>query len=102
MSEALVREDEGIHKPVYYASYSMNSSQTRYQKLEKLVLALFIISRKLKHYFQTFPITVLNEQPEKRRGKPGSNQEDFKVDLRTEILRTQIRAKDSDQRLGLC
>jgi len=27
------------------------------------VLALFIISRKLKHYFQTFPITVLTEHP---------------------------------------
>jgi len=27
------------------------------------VLALFIISRKLKHYFQTFPITVLIEHP---------------------------------------
>ena len=42
----------------------MNSPQTRYQKLEKPVLALLIIiSRKLKHYFQTFPITVLTEQP---------------------------------------
>ena len=28
-----------------------------------MVLALFIISRKLKHYFQTFPITVLTEHP---------------------------------------
>jgi len=27
------------------------------------VLALFIISRKLKHYFQTFPIIVLTEHP---------------------------------------
>ena len=28
-----------------------------------MVIALFIISRKLKHYFQIFPITVLTEQP---------------------------------------
>jgi len=48
---ALVQKDEGIQKPVYYASHSMNDPQTRYQRLEKLVLALFIISRKLKHYF---------------------------------------------------
>jgi len=27
------------------------------------VLALFIISNNLKHYFQTFPITVLTEHP---------------------------------------
>jgi len=39
----------------------MNGPQTRYQRLEKLVLALFVISRKLKHYFQTFSITVLTE-----------------------------------------
>ena len=49
--------------PVYYVSHTMNGSQTRYQRLEKLVLALLIISRKLKHYFQTFPITVLTEHP---------------------------------------
>ena len=63
MSAALVREDEDIQKPVCYASHYMNGPQTRYQKLEKLVLALFIISRKLKHYFQTFPITVFTEHP---------------------------------------
>ena len=39
----------------------MNDPQTRYQRLEKLVLALFIISRKHKHYFQTFSITVFTE-----------------------------------------
>jgi len=49
--------------PIYYASHSMNDPQTRYQRLKKLVLALFIISRKLKHYFQTFLITVLTEHP---------------------------------------
>ena len=48
---------------MYYANYSMNGPQTRYQKLEKLVLALLIISGKLKHYFQTFPIIVLTEHP---------------------------------------
>ena len=62
-SEALVREDEGIQKLVYYVSHSKNRPQTRYQRLEKLVLALFIISRKIKHYFQTVTITVLAEHP---------------------------------------
>jgi len=61
VSGALVREDEGIQKPVYYVSHSINGPQTSYQRLEKLVLALFIISRKHKHYFQTFSITVFTE-----------------------------------------
>jgi len=39
----------------------MNDPQTRYQRLEKLVLALFFILRKLKHCFQIFPITVFTE-----------------------------------------
>ena len=63
MSGALVQKDEGVQKPVYYASHSMNGPQTRYQKLEKLVLTLFIILRKHKHYFQTFPIIVLTKHP---------------------------------------
>ena len=62
VSGVLIRE-EGIQKPVYYVSYSMNGPQTEYQRLKKLVLPLFIISRRLKHYFQTFPITVLTEHP---------------------------------------
>jgi len=54
MSRAMIREDEGVQKPVYYISHSMNASQTRYQRLKKLVLALFINSRKLKHYLVYF------------------------------------------------
>jgi len=61
VSGALVREDEGVQRPVYYVSHFMNGSQTRYQRLEKLLLAFFIILRKFKHYFPTFPITVLTE-----------------------------------------
>jgi len=41
----------------------MNVLQIIYQRLEKLVLTIIIILRKLKHYFQTFPITVLTEHP---------------------------------------
>jgi len=63
VSKALIREDEGVQMLVYYISHSMNGPQIRYQKLEKLVLSLFIISRKFKHYFQTFPITILTERP---------------------------------------
>jgi len=60
---ALVHDEEGVQKPVYYVSHSMNRSQTKYQKLEKSVFALFIILRKFKHYFQTFPAIVLTEHP---------------------------------------
>ena len=68
----------------------MSGTQTRYQRLEKLMLALFIISRKL-------PITILTVRPLRTVvDYTESNQEDFKMGLGTEILWTQIRAKDSD------
>ena len=60
---ALIREDEGNPEADVLHQHSMNGPQTRYQRLEKLMLALFIILRKLKHYFQTFPITVITEHP---------------------------------------
>ena len=63
MSGALVREDKGIQKPVCYVNHSMNGLQTWYQRLKKLVPTLFIVLRKLKHYFQTFSIIVLTEHP---------------------------------------
>ena len=31
--------------------------------MEKMVLALFVVSRKLKHYFQSFYIVTLTEHP---------------------------------------
>ena len=61
ISATLVREDAGVQKPVYYISKALLNSESKYQKLEKLAFALLITSRKLKHYFQSFPITVLTE-----------------------------------------
>ena len=75
----------------------MNSPQTRYQRLEKLVLTLFIISRKFKYYFQTSLITVLMENSLRSVVK---NPEDIKIGIGAEILRIQIRAKDNNQRAG--
>jgi len=61
VSTALLREDGGIQKPVYYVSKALIDGQTRYTRIEKLVFTLFITKRKLKHYFQSFPIVMLTE-----------------------------------------
>ena len=63
VSGALVHKDEGIQKSVYYISRSLTEAQIRYQRMKKLVLALFVPLRKLRHYFQSFPITVLTKHP---------------------------------------
>jgi len=59
VTRALVREDRGVQKHVYYVSKSLFDAESIYQRMEKMVLALFIISRKLKYYFQFFQIIVL-------------------------------------------
>jgi len=61
VSLALIREDEGIQKPVYYVSKALINAQTRYIRIEKLELALFVTVRNLKHYFQSFSIVMLIE-----------------------------------------
>ena len=63
MSGALVQKDGGVQKYVYYVSKSLLSAETRYQRTEKMALALFVVSRKLNNYFQSFQIIVLTEHP---------------------------------------
>ena len=49
ISGALIRE-EGVQNPVYYVSKSLLDAETIYQRVKKMIMAFFIISRKLKHY----------------------------------------------------
>ena len=63
VSATLIREGGGIQRPVYYVSKALIDAQTRYTRIEKLVLALFVTVRKLTHYFQSFPVVVLIEYP---------------------------------------
>ena len=51
VSTFLVWEDEGIQKPVYYVNKSLIYAQTRYTRIEKLIFALFVTTRKLKITF---------------------------------------------------
>ncbi|XP_058192075.1 uncharacterized protein LOC131309461 [Rhododendron vialii] len=63
VSSALVRQEGADEKPIYFTSKTLFSAQTRNLPLEKLALALVSAVRKLLHYFQSHPITVLTEHP---------------------------------------
>lgn len=54
-----VREDEGVQKHVYYVNKSLVGTDLNYLPIEKLVLALIIASKRLRHYFNAHPIKVL-------------------------------------------
>ena len=51
ISLVLVINEDGIRRPVYYISKSLQEAETRYLPLERVVLAIVHAMRKLPHYF---------------------------------------------------
>ena len=62
-NHAVLLRDRGIQQPVYYISKTLVDVETIYLPLEKLVLALVHVMRKLPHYFQAHIVFVLTEYP---------------------------------------
>src|SRR3954468_15405325 len=58
-----VGKEHPLQRPVYYVSEVLTSSKQRYPQWQKLVLGVFMASRKLKHYFQEHPMTVVSSTP---------------------------------------
>ena len=63
VSAALVREEERVQKPVYYASRVLRGAEERYPPMEKLAFALVTAARKLKSNFQAHTVIVLIDKP---------------------------------------
>jgi hypothetical protein len=63
INAALIREEEGVQKPVYFVNKALHGTEERYPQIEKLAFALIVASRKLRPYFQAHTIRVLTEYP---------------------------------------
>ena len=61
ISFVLIQVDNGIQRPVYYVSKSLNKAEIRYLPLEKAILAVVHTTRKLPHYFQAHTVVVLTQ-----------------------------------------
>ena len=66
VSVALVRDEGGSQRPVYFISRAFRGAEERYPRMEKLAFALVTAAQKLKPYFQAHTIIVLMDQPLKR------------------------------------
>jgi ribonuclease HI len=52
-----------VQRPVYFVSEVLSESKARYQPVQKLLYAVLITSRKLRHYFQEYSISVVTDYP---------------------------------------
>jgi ribonuclease HI len=69
VSAAIVveRREEGhalpVQRPVYFISEVLSETKIRYPQIQKLLYAVILTRRKLRHYFESHPVTVLSSFP---------------------------------------
>jgi hypothetical protein len=61
------RTEEGhalpVQRPVYYVSEVLSETKTRNPQIQKLLYAVVLARRKLRHYFEAHPVSVVSSFP---------------------------------------
>jgi hypothetical protein len=69
VSAAIVveRKEDGqallVQRPVYFVSEVLSETKVRYPQVQKLLYVVVLTRRKLRHYFESHPITVVSSFP---------------------------------------
>ena len=101
VSFVLVRNDDGIQRPIYYVSKSLQEVETRYLPLEKAVLTIVHATRKLPHYFHAHTIVVLTQLPlQALLRKSNYIGRIAKWGTKLGSLRCQVHASNRHKRIG--
>jgi ribonuclease HI len=61
------RREEGhalpVQRPVYFINEVLSETKIRYPQIQKLLYAVILTRRKLRHYFESHPVTVVSSFP---------------------------------------
>jgi hypothetical protein len=64
------RAEEGhallVQRPVYFISEVLSETKVHYPQIQKLLYAIVLTWRKLRHYFEGHPVTVVSSFPWER------------------------------------
>ena len=95
ISSALVREEETVQKRVYYTSQAFPGAKANYPKLDKIVFALVVASRKLcpSHHRHDRSTNKKDDEQDKCNGAAGS------MGHRARLVRHRISAIGCNQGL---
>jgi hypothetical protein len=52
-----------VQRPIYFISEILSESMVRYQTIQKLLYDILITSRKFRHYFDAYNISVVSDFP---------------------------------------
>jgi hypothetical protein len=52
-----------VQRPVYFISEVLSETKVCYPQIQKLLYAIVLTRRKLRHYFEGHPMTVLSSFP---------------------------------------
>ena len=52
-----------VRRPMYFISEVLSETKTRYPQIQKLLYAVILARRKLRHYFEAHPVTAVSSSP---------------------------------------